>query len=163
MKIIEYWVQRYKKRGRGDLHRVSNTTRANLVPDDILICPVCGAQTNQTTDSRYYARINSITFLRVFVKTVEFLTGQNFQIVREFSYRKLSSSQETVPSILLSQDFLCFASSGPSKVVEVLINIVFVLLFIEMRQSTLQISVLVGVLQFVWKIVWEFFKKLNIE
>ena len=44
-----------------------------------------------------------------------------------------------------------------------LINIVFVLLFIEMRQSTLQISGLVGVLQFVWKIVWEFFKKLNIE
>lgn len=32
-----------KKGGGGDLHRVSNTTRANLVPDDILICPVCGA------------------------------------------------------------------------------------------------------------------------
>ena len=36
-------VEVYLKKKVEDLHRVSNTTRANLVPDDILICPMCGA------------------------------------------------------------------------------------------------------------------------
>lgn len=45
-------------------------------------------------------------------------------------------------------------SSGTSKVVAVLTNVVFVLSFIELKQSTLQISGLVGIVQLVWKMVW---------